>query len=251
MSSKVLYEKRKDGVAFVTLNRPDSLNALDVEAKLRLGEIWDEAAADPEVRVILLSGAGSRAFCAGSDIKEMSKTGKTISTEDLQRALPGFVTPLKKPVIAALQGFCIGMGLTLACHCDIRIAADHAVLGFPEVKHGMLSGISAVRLPFIIPAGYAMELLLTGETISAAEALRYGLVNRITAGDVLQEAEKVAVKIAAMPTPGIQATTHLARLAINEAVKAHIAEIDAARLGIEASAGFADRARAFAERRSN
>ncbi len=150
MSSKVLYEKRKDGVAFVTLNRPDSLNALDVEAKLRLGEIWDEAAADPEVRVILLSGAGSRAFCAGSDIKEMSKTGKTISTEDLQRALPGFVTPLKKPVIAALQGFCIGMGLTLACHCDIRIAADHAVLGFPEVKHGMLSGISAVRLPFII-----------------------------------------------------------------------------------------------------
>jgi enoyl-CoA hydratase/carnithine racemase len=248
MSRKVLYEKRKDGVASVILNRPDSLNALDVEAKLRLGDIWTEVASDPEVRVVLLSGSGTRAFCAGSDIKEMAETGKTISTADLQRALPGVAAPLDKPVIAALQGYCIGMGLTLATHCDIRIAAENTVLGFPEVKHGMISGISAVRLPHLIPAGFAAELMLTGDTISAAEALRIGLINRIAAGDVLQEAEKLAVKIASLPVPGVRETVRLIRLAINDIVLARMADIDAARLGIEASPGFKDRARAFTDK---
>ncbi|TVX94798.1 enoyl-CoA hydratase/isomerase family protein [Cohnella terricola] len=250
MNHKVIYEKRKDGVASVVLNRPDKLNALDVEAKLRLGEIWDDIAEDPEVRAVLLSGTGSRAFCAGSDIKEMSQTGNIISTNGLQRALPSLTRPLDKPVIAALHGYTIGMGLTLAIHCDIRIAAKNTVLGFPEVKHGMLSGISAVRLPLIIPTGYAMELLLTGETITAEEALRIGLINRIVDGDVLEEAEKLAVKIAGLPTPGVQATTRLARIAIHDIVLAHTADIDRERLGIEQAAGFVDRARAFTENRN-
>ncbi|WP_248928032.1 enoyl-CoA hydratase/isomerase family protein [Paenibacillus hamazuiensis] len=245
MSQKVVYDKRKDGVASVILNRPDSLNALDAEAKLRLGEIWAEAAADPEVRVIVLSGAGNRAFCAGSDLKEMSATGKTVSTDHLQRSLPGLVTPLDKPVIAALHGYCIGMGLTLAIHCDIRIAAENTILGFPEVKHGMISGISAIRLPLLIPSGIAAELMLAGHTIPASEALRIGLINRIAAGDVLEEANGLAAQIAALPVPGVRETTRLIRAAVNGAVLAQTAEIDAARSRIEASAGFADRARMF------
>src|SRR5438552_6473558 len=135
----VLLEKRADGVALVTLNRPHVLNALDVPAKERLGAIWQEIADDASVRVAVITGAGEKAFCAGSDIKEISRTGRMVSTETLMRAIPGVGVALTKPVIAALHGYCIGMGMTLALHCDLRLAATDALLGYPEVRHGMLS----------------------------------------------------------------------------------------------------------------
>ena len=147
----VLLEKRANGVAVVTINRPQALNALDVPAKERLGEIWQEIADDAQVRVAILTGAGDKAFCAGSDIKEIARTGRMVSTETLMRAIPGVGIPLDKPVIAALHGFCVGMGMTLALHCDLRLAARNTVLGYPEVKHGMISGVSAMRLPQVIP----------------------------------------------------------------------------------------------------
>ena len=119
----VLLEKRANGVAVVTINRPQALNALDVPAKERLGDIWQEIADDPQVRVAILTGAGEKAFCAGSDIKEIARTGRMVSTETLMRAIPGVGIPLDKPVIGALHGFCVGMGMTLALHCDLRLAA--------------------------------------------------------------------------------------------------------------------------------
>ncbi len=110
----VLLEKRANGVAVVTINRPQAMNALDVPAKERFGDIWQEIADDPQVRVAILTGAGDKAFCAGSDIKEIARTGSMASTETLMRALPGVGIPLDKPVIGALHGFCVGMGMTLA-----------------------------------------------------------------------------------------------------------------------------------------
>src|SRR4051812_34790683 len=107
----VRSELKDDGILVVTLDRPQVMNALDVPAKERLGEIWSEAAASREVRVIVLRGAGEKAFCAGSDIKEIRRTGKMVSTETLMRAIPGVGVELHKPVIASLHGFTVGFGL--------------------------------------------------------------------------------------------------------------------------------------------
>jgi enoyl-CoA hydratase/carnithine racemase len=245
----VLLEKRPDGVAWVTLNRPRALNALDSVAKDELAAIWVEVAADRAVRAVLVHGAGSRAFCAGSDIKEMDAAGRTVSTDALLRAIPGGAAPLDKPIIAALHGYCIGMGLTLALHCDLRLAAPDTVLGFPETRHGMISGVSAMRLPQVIPTARALELLLLGQTITAAEAERIGLVNRVVADDVLAEAARWA-QLAARNSPvATQATKHLALLPARRLIAAEIAAIDAARRQVEESADFREGARAFAERR--
>src|ERR1043166_4425865 len=191
----VLLDKRSNGVAVVTLNRPQVLNALDVPAKERLGEIWQEIASDAAVRVAVITGAGPKAFCAGSDIKEISRTGRMVTTETLLRAIPGVGIPLMKPVIGALHGYCVGFGMTLALHCDLRLAARNAVLGFPEVKHGMISAVSAMRLPQVIPRARALEMLLVARNIQADEALRIGLLNTVV-DDVQAEALAWAETIA-------------------------------------------------------
>ena len=167
----VLLEKYANGVAVVTIDRPQVMNALDVPAKERLGAIWQEIANDPQVRVAILTGSGEKAFSVGSDIKEIARTGSMASTETLMRALPGVGIPLDKPVIAALHGFCVGMGMTLALHCDLRLAAKNTVLGYPEVKHGMISGVSAMRLPQVIPQAKALEMMgRSGDITQADEA---------------------------------------------------------------------------------
>jgi len=175
----ILHEMISDGIMVVTLNRPDKLNALDVPSKERLANIWSDAAADPQLRVIVLRGAGEKAFCSGSDVKEIQRTGAMVSTDTLMRAIPGVGIELNKPVIAALHGFTIGMGLTLAIHCDFRIAAVGSRLGFPEVQHGMISGISAITMPGIVGESVALDLMLTGRLIDASEALACGLVHRV------------------------------------------------------------------------
>src|SRR5712671_4199847 len=221
----VLLDKRPNGVAIVTLDRPQVLNALDVPAKERLGAIWQDIADDPAVRVAVLKGAGSKAFCAGSDIKEINRTGRMVSTDTLLRAIPGIGVPLVKPVIAALHGYCIGMGMTLALHCDLRLAAKDTVLGYPEVKHGMISGVSALHLPQVIPNALAMEILLMARNISADEALRWGLVNAVV-DDVAAEAEKWAATIAGYSPAAVQATKRFVLFA-RRTSEAECAEMEA------------------------
>src|SRR6201987_1949028 len=114
----ILHEKNSDGVMVVSLNLPDKLNGLDVLSKERLAKVWNDAATDPQIRVIVLRGAGEKAFCSGSDVKEIQRTGTMVATDTLMRAIPGVGIELNKPIIAALHGFTIGMGLTLAIHCD-------------------------------------------------------------------------------------------------------------------------------------
>src|ERR1700704_3846096 len=242
----VLLEKHASGVAVVTIDRPQVMNALDVPAKERLGEIWQEIANDPQVRVAILTGSGEKAFCVGSDIKEIARTGSMASTKTLMRALPGVGIPLDKPVIAALHGFCVGMGMTLALHCDLRLAAKNTVLGYPEVKHGMISAVSAMHLGQVIPSARALEMLLLARNISADEAMRMGLLNAIV-DDVDAEAEAWASTIAGYPPAAVQATKRLAAFS-RHSVEAERAEIEAVRALVEARDDYKQGAAAFIKR---
>lgn len=242
----VLLEKRPNGVAIVTLNRPQVLNALDVPAKERLGAIWREISEDPHVRVVVLTGAGEKAFCAGSDIKEINRTGRMVSTDTLLQAIPGVGIPLNKPVIGALHGYCVGMGMTLALHCDLRIAAKNTVLGYPEVKHGMISAVSAIHLPQVIASAQAMEMMLLARNMSVEQALRIGLVNAVV-DDALGEAEGWAATIAGYPPTAVQATKRLTMFS-RRAADAERVEIEAVRALVEARDDYKEGAATFANR---
>jgi enoyl-CoA hydratase/carnithine racemase len=239
-------EKHANGVAIVTLNRPQVLNALDVPAKERLAEIWQEIADDPAVRVAVLTGAGDKAFCAGSDIKEINRTGRMVSTDTLLRAIPSVGIPLMKPVIAALHGYCIGMGMTLALHCDLRLAAKNTMLGYPEVRHGMISAVSAIRLPQVIPHARALEMLLLARNIAADEALRIGLLNAVV-GDVQAEAVAWAAAIAGYSPTAVQATKRLAMFG-RRTFDAERAEIETVRAVVEARDDYKEGAATFTNR---
>ena len=235
----VRSELAADGILVVTLDRPQVMNALDVPSKERLGEIWADAAARREVRALVLRGAGEKAFCAGSDIKEIRRTGKMVSTETLMRAIPGVGVELDKPVVAALHGFTVGFGLTLAIHCDFRVAAPASRMGFPEVQHGMLSGVSAITLPGIVGEPAALDLMLTGRHIDAPEALKISLVNRL-ADDPFQEALALAKQLAANSPRAVALTRHLVLADRRRRIRDIAPEIDRARLAVTESDEYAD-----------
>ncbi len=177
----------QDRVATITVNRPDKLNALNTATLSELGQSIDEAQQRDDVAGVILTGAG-RAFVAGADIGELAKQ---TPLEAKRRALLGQGTFRKfeqssKPVIAAINGFALGGGCELAMACHVRIAAEQAKFGQPEVKLGICAGYGGTqRLPRLVGRGRALQLLLTGETIDAAEAYRIGLVNRVVPGDQL------------------------------------------------------------------
>jgi enoyl-CoA hydratase len=196
----VLYEV-KDSVARITINRPTVLNALNLKTVAELSECFTAAHHDDAVRVLILTGAGEKAFVAGADINELSKQSPVSGKEYAlagQRVLHQLET-LGKPSIAAINGFALGGGCELALACTIRIASRTAKLGQPEVKLGLLPGYGgSQRLPRLCGKGVAHEMILTGEMITADEALRVGLVNRVVEpGDLLSTAESIAKKIAA------------------------------------------------------
>jgi enoyl-CoA hydratase/carnithine racemase len=233
----VLHDVDSEGIMTVTLNRPERLNALDVPSKELLADLWRTAAADPQVRVIILRGAGERAFCAGSDIKEIQRTGTMVSTDTLMQAIPGIGIELNKPVIAALHGFAIGFGLTLAIHCDFRIAAPASRLGFPEVQHGMISGVSAITLPGLVGEPMALDLMLSGRIIDAAEALKCGLVQRI-ADDPHQEARSLAQTIGRNSPKAVALTKQLVLADRRKKILEFAAEVDRARTAVTESAEY-------------
>jgi enoyl-CoA hydratase/carnithine racemase len=181
---KVLLEKRGQ-VAYVTINRPERLNACDKETYGALAATWAALQDDDNIRVGILTGAGERAFCAGSDIREDS-FGQGDSVPD--NALFPVMHAARKPMIAAINGHCNGGGLEQALACDIRVAAEHAQFGLGEVLLGLLPGGGGTqRLPRLIPLGRALEMLYTGTRIDAAEALRLGLVDHVVPAEKLLE----------------------------------------------------------------
>ena len=204
----VIYEKDQ-GVAVLTLNRPDRMNALSFELKQEVSSIFDQLEEDEEIKVVILTG-GPKAFSAGADIKERSRVQLTQPQfYSLQRKSQGFYTRIEqfvKPVIAAISGVAIGGGLELALVCDLRIASDTARFGLPEVKLGVIPSAGGTqRLPRLIGATRAKELLFTGEFIDAQEAYRMGLVNRVVAVDhLMEETRALAQKLAKNPPLSIQ-----------------------------------------------
>jgi len=235
----ILHDINSDGIMVVTLNRPERLNALDVPSKEQLGALWQDAATDLRVRAIVLRGAGAKAFCAGSDIKEIQRTGTMVSTDTLMRAIPGVGIELDKPVIAALHGFTIGFGLTLAIHCDFRIAATGSRFGFPEVQHGMISGISAITLPGIVGEPVALDLMLSGRMIDDAEALACGLINSVAA-DSYEAALLLAQNLARNSPRAVGLTKQLVLADRRRRIAEFAADIDRARTNTTDSAEYRD-----------
>jgi len=195
MTYQTLVVEAREGVAVVTVNRPDKLNALNDTVVAELHAAALALKADPAVKGVLLTGAGPKAFVAGADIGELATQGVL---EARERALKGqaMVTAFEtmgKPVVAAVNGFALGGGCELALGCHVRIASETAKFGQPEVKLGLIPGYGGTqRLPRVVGHGRALHLLLTGETIDAQEALRIGLVTKVVpAADLLAEAEKL------------------------------------------------------------
>ena len=190
----VLYEK-KERIAYVTLNRPERLNAIHPPASVELDHIWADYMADDDLWVAILTGAGDRAFSAGADLKYRASEA---SDEELQSPSykPHIMDRCWKPIIAAVNGYALGGGLQLALRCDIIIAADHAQLGLPEAKRGQIDETGAVKLPKRIPYHLAMGMLLTGKFIRAEEAYRIGLVNVVVPlSELMPTAERWAKDI--------------------------------------------------------
>jgi enoyl-CoA hydratase/carnithine racemase len=204
------YEKR-DRIAFVTLNRPEVMNALHPPAGEELATVWDDVVADPDVWVAILTGSGDRAFSAGNDLKWTAANAETRWPKSGFGGLTAR-TDLVKPLIAAVNGVALGGGLELALACDIVIAADHATLGLPEPRVGLMAAAGGVhRLPRSIPLKIAMGMLLTGKSITAVEAATLGLVNEVVPlADLLPTAERWARTICECSPLSVQATKQCA-----------------------------------------
>jgi enoyl-CoA hydratase len=192
--STLLFELR-DGLATITVNRPDKLNALNAVVIAELGEAISRLETDHAVRAVIVTGSGPKAFVAGADIGELARCDSA-SAEEL--SVLGSATfrrleRLAKPVAAAINGFALGGGCELAMACHFRVAAEHARMGQPEVKLGTIPGYGgSVRLPRLVGRGRATELLLTGGMVDAQEALRIGLVNRVVPADrLIAETESI------------------------------------------------------------
>jgi enoyl-CoA hydratase len=191
----------KDQIARITFNRPNVLNALNLQTLDELSECLESVRRDDAIRVLILTGAGEKAFVAGADINELARQTPLEGKDTALRGqgVFGRLETLGKPSIAAINGFALGGGCELALACTMRIASRNAKLGQPEVKLGVLPGYGgSQRLARLCGKGIAQELILTGDMISAEEAFRIGLVNHVTeAGDLLATAESIARKIIA------------------------------------------------------
>jgi enoyl-CoA hydratase/carnithine racemase len=196
---KIVYSTH-DRIAIVTINRPERMNAIDPQTSAEMNEAFTSFAEDDGLWVAILTGAGDRAFCAGNDLVAMSQAqqgGLASTSAAYLRAPFGGITrnfQCAKPIIAAINGYCLAGGLEIALSCDIRVAADHAQFGLPEVTRAIIPGAGGTqRLPRTIPLGLALELMLTGGRFDAPWALQYGLVNHVVpAAEVMPKAMAIA-----------------------------------------------------------
>lgn len=202
MSGELGFEVR-DHVAYLTLNRPDRRNALSTGLIAALLDAFDEVSDRDDVWTVMLTGAGDKAFCAGGDLKEfdaMAAAGKQIPVpmRGAARNVYEALLEVPKPTVAVLNGAAVAGGFELALACDVRVAAEHVVVGMPEAKIGMGANFATVVLPRLVPRAIAFELLYTGRYIDADRAMRLGLVNRVVPADRLaDEAESFVREIVA------------------------------------------------------
>jgi enoyl-CoA hydratase/carnithine racemase len=233
----ILFEK-KNSIAYVTINRPKALNALNMATMDDLRAAFTDIKSDVGVRVVLLTGAGEKAFIAGADIAELARHDAVSAKEYTHRgqSVLDLIENLGKPVIACINGFALGGGCEIALACTMRLAGENAKLGQPEVKLGIIPGYGgSQRLPRLVGKGIAMQLVLAGEMITAQEALRIGLVNEVTAPAMLiPRAEAIAAKIIANAPLAVQ----YAMEAVNKGMEMSLAEglyLEAVLFGIACS----------------
>ena len=198
----------KDGIAVITLNRPEALNSINKALRLELLELYPQLDERKDVKVIVITGAGDKAFCTGADLKERS----TRSTEEmvhdrhyLTAKSTSALSSVTKPVIAAIKGYCMAGGFEMVLQCDISICSDNAIFSLPEVTHGFFPGGGACqRLPRLVGVQKAKELIFTGRRWDAKEAAELGLVNKVVPHEkVMEETMAMAKRIAANPSIGV------------------------------------------------
>ena len=218
-----MIELTHDGdLAIVTLNRPEALNALSVEILHQIGAAIDRAAGW-DIRGLIFTGAGDKAFCAGADIKEL--TGRGLMGEragaELGQRTFAKLDSFKTPSIAAINGYAFGGGLELAMACTFRVASANAKMGLPEIKLGLIPGYGGTqRLPRLVGEAKALEMILTARTVGVQEALDIGLINRIAEADALSAAKALAAKFAPYGQPALT----FARDAVRRALDTPLAE---------------------------
>ncbi len=219
----VLFEKR-DQVALVTINRPEVRNALDNACVEEIDGILARLESDAAVRAVIFTGAGDKAFVAGADIREVARRDIRLGRDETRRRQQVYnrIADLPVPSIAAVNGFCLGAGIELALGCTLRVAAANARFGTPEINLGIIPGGGATqRLPRLVGAGKAMEMVLTGDMVDAAEAHRIGLVNLVVPLENLMAAcLELAGKLAAKPPLALR----FARDAVNRALETSLAD---------------------------
>ncbi len=225
MAYQNILVEREDKIAVVTINRPQVRNALDVATVREIGAAVDELAADEGVRAIVFTGAGDRAFVAGADINELRAIESAAQAEEFARygqAVFSRLEQLEKPVIMAINGFALGGGCELAMAGDIRLAADTAKLGQPEINLGIFPGYGGTqRLPRLVGKGAAKLMIMAGEMIDAQEALRLGLVDRVVpAADLLPTAKALAKTLAEKAPVALA----LAKKAIDQGLERSLAD---------------------------
>jgi enoyl-CoA hydratase len=219
---KTLLYKKKDGIGIVTLNRPEALNALNSAVYTELYDVFEAMENDDEVRAVILTGSGEKAFAAGSDVVEMQNMD-TIAAQKFMatiRKASDRIYSLSKPTIAAINGYALGGGNELAMCCDLRICSEKARFGQPEINLGLIPGASGTqRLPRLIGVAKAKEMIFLGDMIDAATALNLGLVNKVVPPDkLMEEAMAWAAKLAAKSGPVLA----MAKLAINTGIDTDI-----------------------------
>jgi E-phenylitaconyl-CoA hydratase len=220
----VITATRRDAIAIITIDRPEALNALDLESQREFRDQLIAARDDPSIAVIVITGGGDRSFCAGADLKRTTPTADAFAAAwtapDIIAVEKGAYVRflnieqlgIAKPLIAAINGHCIGGGLEIALQCDLRLASVTATFALPEVKVGSLAGVCGPLLLRLVPAAHAMKMLLAGDRIDAAEALRIGLVSDVwPPEDLLERALNLASRIAANAPLSVAATKRLAK----------------------------------------
>lgn len=205
--------ERRGNVSLITINRPDARNAVDGAVSTAVGDALEEAQRDPEVWAVVITGAGDKSFCAGADLKAISRGENLFHPEHPEWGFAGYVHHfIDKPTIAAVNGTALGGGSELALASDLVIACENASFGLPEVKRGLIAGAGGVfRIVEQLPRKVALELVLTGEPMSAAEALRWGLINQVVPdGTVVEAALALAERITCNAPLSVQASKRVA-----------------------------------------
>lgn len=244
----------EDTIATVTINRPEARNALNRDVFLGLQQTAQGLKENPEVSVAILTGEGEKAFSAGIDLKMVAGGGAGVFSQyrgyDSLFAMKSIFTMYEElaiPVIAAINGYCLGAAFELSLCCDMRMAADTSIFGLPEIQFGVIPDLgSTQRLPRIVSPGYAKELILTGRRINAAEALRIGLVDHVYPLDqVKAEARKLAEEIAKLQPRIVQGAKRAASLSMNMPLDSGLRMETDICLGAGSGSGFGEQAQEF------